>query len=250
MKMLLPLTKYSLGALTLFIASQTHADTVFGIYAGAGAWQSEYSGNTGNPSADLNELGFAEKNNSFYYIAIEHPVPFFPNIKLQKNDISSRQTGTTNKEFGNGNTYYPADSDITTDFDLSYIDAALYYEILDNWLNLDLGITLRKYTGQLYAENTEVNNEVEVDVTLPLAYARFQFDLPLTGFSAGAEGNFISYSGNSVTDYSAKISYLFDSAMDLGIEAGYKSASIKIDEDDANTDIQLKGPYIAAIFHF
>lgn len=250
MKKLTPLTKYSLGTLLLVITSQTHADTIFGIYAGAGTWQSEYSGSTGNPAADINELGFKKENNNFYYIAIEHPAPFFPNIKLQKNDISSQQTGTTSKEFANGTTYYPAGSNITTDFDLSYTDAALYYEILDNWLNLDLGVTLRKYTGQLYAESAIRNNEVEVDTALPLAYARFQFDLPLTGFSAGAEGNFIHYSGNTITDYSAKISYLFDSAMDLGIEVGYKSASIKIDEDDVSTDIQLNGPYVAAIFHF
>lgn len=242
--------KNSLGTALLLVASQTQADTVFGIYAGAGSWQSSYSGDLGDPAANVEDLGFDKQNNTFYYLALEHPVPFLPNIKLQHNDISSRQTGTLSSDFSLDEIYYPAGSNITTHFDLSYTDAALYYEILDNWLTLDLGVTLRNYSGELQATNTLLSDSLDVDIKLPLAYARVQFDLPLTGFAAGAEGNFISYSGNTVADYSAKISYMFDSAMDLGIEAGYKSTTIDINEDGVSADIELKGPYAAALFHF
>ena len=60
MKSLSPIAKYSLGAMSLLIASHASADTIFGIYAGAGTWQSEYSGSVGNPSATMDELGFDE----------------------------------------------------------------------------------------------------------------------------------------------------------------------------------------------
>lgn len=250
MKLLSPIVKYSLGAMSLIIASHASADTIFGVYAGAGTWQSEYSGSVGNPAASTDELGFDENNNSFYYIALEHPIPLIPNIKLQHNDISSRQTGTLTGDFKLDNVSFGAGTEVSSDFDLSYTDATLYYEILDNWLNLDLGVTVRKYSGELQAQALTMEDKVDVDVTLPLAYARFQFDLPFSGFSAGFEGNYINYSGNSVSDYSAKVSYSFDSIVDLGIEVGYKAASIQIDEDDINTDIRLKGPYAAAIFHF
>ncbi len=231
--------KYSLSAMSLLLASQVHADTIFGIYAGAGSWQSDYSGNVDKPTAnDFNKLSFDDNNNTFYYVALEHPIPLIPNIKLQQNDISSQQVGTVSGESA---------TQITTDFDLTYTDATLYYEFLDNWLNLDLGLTLRKYSGELQPDNGE---NTDVDVTLPLVYARFQFDLPFTGFSAGVEANAVKYKDNSVSDYSAKVSYTFDSIMDLGIEVGYKTASIQIDEDDINTDIRLKGPYAAAVFHF
>lgn len=250
MKFISPAIKYSLGALSLIIASQASADTIFGIYAGAGSWQSEYSGKVGKPAASLNELGFDDNNNSFYYIALEHPIPLIPNIKLQHNDISSRQTGTPTNDFSLDSVSFLSGTSVTTDFDLSYTDAVLYYEILDNWLNLDLGLTVRKYSGELLAQSPNTVERVDVDVTLPLGYARFQFDLPLTGFSAGLEANFINYSGNSVSDYSAKISYTLDSVLDLGLEVGYKEASMKIDEDDVNTDIRLKGPYAAVAFHF
>nr|WP_324258733.1 TIGR04219 family outer membrane beta-barrel protein [Cellvibrio fontiphilus] len=250
MKALSCLTKYSLAAVSLVVASQVSADTIFGIYAGAGSWQSEYSGDVGQTSASLNDLGVDDNNNSFYYIAVEHPIPLIPNIKLQQNDISSSQTGTLSNDFNLSNQPFPAGTAVTTDFDLSYTDAVLYYEILDNWLNLDVGITVRKYSGELIAQSLNASDSVDVDVTLPLGYARFQFDLPLTGFSAGVEANLIRYEDNSISDYSAKISYMFDSALDLGVEVGYKTASIQIDEDDVNTDIRLKGPYAAAIFHF
>jgi outer membrane protein len=250
MKALSCLTKYSLAAASLVMASQVSADTVFGIYAGAGSWQSEYSGDVGQTSASLNDLGVDDNNNSFYYIAVEHPIPLIPNIKLQQNDISSRQTGTLSNDFNLNNQSFPAGTAVTTDFDLSYTDAVLYYEILDNWLNLDVGVTVRKYSGELIAQSLNASDSVDVDVTLPLGYARFQFDLPLTGFSAGLEANLIRYQDNSISDYSAKISYMFDSALDLGVEVGYKTTSIQIDEDDVNTDIRLKGPYAAAIFHF
>lgn len=243
---------FSLSASTLLLAmsSNSLADTVFGVYAGAGVWQADYSGELGNPSVNVNELGLKDNNNNFYYIALEHPVPFFPNIKLQQNDINSRQTGTINNSFSVGNINFPVGSKVTTDIDLSYTDAALYYELLDNWLNLDLGVTLRKYSGHLQAESIKITDKMDIDITVPLAYARFQFDLPLTGFSAGFEGNYISYDGNDLADYNAKVSYLFDSALDLGIEVGYRALTANIDDDGVNTNLDLKGPYAAAIFHF
>ena len=240
----------SIGTLALAISCTAQADTVFGIYAGAASWQADYSGDIGNPSASASELGLKDDNSQFYYIAIEHPVPFFPNIKLQQNDISSRQTGTLTQGFSLDNTNFPAGTQVSTDIDLSYTDASLYYEILDNWLNLDLGVTLRKYSGHLQAQSGQLADEIDIDVKVPLLYGRFQFDLPFTGFSAGFEGNYITYDGSDLADYTAKISYLFDSALDVGIEVGYRSITANIDDDGVNTNLDLTGPYAAAIFHF
>lgn len=250
MRHILQTGKFSLAVLTLACCQQATADTVFGIYAGAGSWQSDYSGSAGNPSVSASDLGMKDNNNTFYYIAIEHPVPFFPNLKVQQNDVTTDQTSTLDNSFSIGDVTFPAGTTVKTDFDLSYTDATLYYEALDNWLNLDLGVTLRKYSGYLKAETTSLKDEIDVDVALPLIYGRFQFDLPLTGFSAGLEGNFISYDGNNLYDYNAKISYMFDSALDIGLEVGYRTMKIDINEDDVNTNLELKGPYAAAVFHF
>lgn len=237
-------------ALTLACCQQAAADTVFGIYAGAGGWQSDYSGAAGDPAVTADKLGMNDSNNTFYYIAIEHPVPFLPNIKVQQNDITSDQTGTIDRSFSIGDITFPAGSNVKTDFDLSYTDAALYYEFLDNWLNLDLGITLRKYSGHLTATSAQDTDKIDIDVAVPLIYGKFQVDLPLTGFSAGIEGNYITYDGNDLNDYSAKVSYLLDSALDLGLEVGYKASTINLDDEGVHTHLKLKGPYAAAILHF
>jgi outer membrane protein len=242
--------KFSACTLTLALACNSQADTIFGIYAGAGTWQTEYDGAIGSPATSTNDLGVKDNNNNFYYVAIEHPIPFLPNIKLQQNNIRSNQTSTIDNSFSLGNINYPSGSNIASDFDLSYTDAALYYELLDNWLNLDLGVTLRKYSGYLQAESNSSSERINIDTGLPLAYARVQFDLPFTGFSAGLEGNYISYDGNDLTDYNAKISYLFDSSLDLGIEVGYRAVTANFDDGDVKTNLDMKGPYIAALFHF
>ncbi len=201
------LIRLSLSALALTAAHQGHADTVFGVYAGAGIWQSEYSGDIGNPATSADNLGI-------------------------------------------GNITYPSGTTVATDFDLSYTDAALYYELLDNWLTLDLGVTLRKYSGYLKAESSGLSDNTDIDLALPLAYGHMQFDLPLTGFFAGFEGNYISYDGNDLADYSAKIGYSFDSALDIGVEVGYRALTVNIDDDEVQTNLDIKGPYAAAIFHF
>jgi len=249
MKSLSPLAKLSLSAAALTATCQTQADTIFGIYAGAGTWQSEYTGDIGKPATSAEDLGMKEHNNNFYYLAIEHPIPFFPNVKVQQNNITSKQSSVIENNLSIGNVGYPSGSTVTTDFDLSYADAALYYELLDNWLTLDLGVTLRKYSGHLKAESAGIADQTDIDIAVPLAYGRMQFDLPLTGFFAGFEGNYVSYDGNDLADYSAKIGYLFDSALDLGVEVGYRALTVNID-DDANTNLNIKGPYAAAIFHF
>ena len=250
MKLFSSLVNFSLCTIALTMANQVHADTVFGVYAGAGAWQSEYTGEVGKPSTSASDLGMDDNSNSFYYIALEHPIIFFPNIKLQKNNITSSQSSMIDNNFSIGNIGYPSGTTVATDFDLSYTDATLYYELLDNWINLDIGVTLRKYSGYLQAESATLTDKTNIDIDTPLMYGRVQFDLPLSGFFAGFEGNYISFDGNDLADFSAKIGYLFDSALDLGVEAGYRAVNMNIDDGDVHTDLDIKGPYVAAIFHF
>ena len=242
--------KFSLCALAFTITHQAHADTIFGIHAGAGTWQSEYAGDIGKPSTTTGDLGLDEGNNNFYYIAIEHPILFLPNVKLQQNNITSNQKSIIENNFSIGEIGYPSGSTVATDFDLSYTDAALYYEFLDNWITLDLGVTLRKYSGYLEAESAGFIDKTDIDLTVPLVYGRVQFDLPLTGFFAGLEGNYIGYDGTDLADFNLKIGYLFDSALDVGIEIGYRNLTMNIDEGDVHTNLDIKGPYAAAIFHF
>jgi len=238
------------SSLAALLTPAAFADTVLGVYAGAGQWKSDYDGKAGEPSITLDDLGVKEHNNNFFYIALEHPVPIIPNIRLETIDIKSRQSSDISKTFIIDGTPYTAGDHVTSEFDLSHTDVTLYYEILDNWLNLDLGITARKFDGFVWAESTTSSRKVKIDDTLPMLYAKFQFDLPFSGLSAGVDVNYVSYSGDKVSDYSAKVSYLFDSVLDIGLEGGYRKLSVTVDDDDLKANLDLKGPYVALIAHF
>jgi hypothetical protein len=50
---------------------------------GAGSWQAEPEGNIGRTDIDLSStLNLKQQTNQFAYIALEHPVPLLPNIRL------------------------------------------------------------------------------------------------------------------------------------------------------------------------
>ena len=234
------------------LAPIASADTVFGIYAGGGKWTSDYSGEAGEPAVTTQQLGLKDSDNTFFYIAIEHPVPVLPNVKYTHQTIQSDQTATLTETFGLDDTIFTASTEVYSDFDLSSNDITLYYELLDNWVNIDLGITARQYDGYLLAEAESLNERerVELDVTIPLIYGKFQFDLPLSGLSLAVETNFIKYEENKLMDYTAKIAYLFDSVLDVGVEAGYRKLSLKVDDDETQADLDLDGPYIGAMLHF
>ncbi len=238
----------ALGLTLSAVAPSTFADTIFGIYAGAGQWTSDYSGQAGDPAVTAKDLGFTDSDNSFFYVAIEHPVPLLPNIKLLHQEIQSSQSATLDQTFGLGGTNFT--DEINSDFDLSSNEATLYYELLDNWVNFDFGVTLRQYDGYLKAESNSESENVDLDVAIPLVYGKFQFDLPLSGLSVAVEANMIKYQENQLMDYNAKVAYLFDSVLDLSLEAGYRKLSLKVDDDDIQTNLDLDGPYVGAMLHF
>lgn len=233
-----------------FLTPLAHADRVLGLYAGVGSWLSDYDGKAGEPAITLKELGVEEHYNNYIYVAIEHPIPFVPNIRLTQTKIKSSQTGTITQSFTIGDTTYAANETVKSDFDLSHRDATLYYQLLDNWINLDLGVTARQFDGYVHTDSASSNEKLDIDLTAPMLYAKAQFDLPFTGLSAGFEGNYTSYQDNSLSDYTAKITYLFDAAVDLGVEVGYRKMAIKISENDLEADMTLKGPFAALIAHF
>jgi outer membrane protein len=239
------------SALLVTLASPlTHADTILGVYAGAGIWTSDYDGSAGEPSITLKDLGVKQHANNYYYIALEHPIPMLPNIRLAHTSIFSKQTADIQQVFTINGTDFIIGDTIKSDINLTYTDATLYYEILDNWINFDLGITARKFDGHVSGSSTTDTAYVKIDKTLPMIYGKLQFDLPFTGLSFGVDGNLVNYQDNKVNDYSAKLTYLYDTVLDIGFEAGYRKMSVTVDQSDLKAKAELKGPYAAFIAHF
>lgn len=227
----------------VFPFATASADTL-GLYVGGGSWNHDPSGTfsstqTGSSSIDIkSDLNVSKKSESYVWMAFEHPVPFLPNIRLEKSSLSN--TGNTSNLYNfNGST---TSGNFETTLDST--DAILYYRILDNWVNLDLGLDVRKIDGR-FAIGSQSST---VTATVPMLYASVAFDLPLTGLSVGADYKVISHSGSTYNDSRIRATYEFGV---IGIEAGVRSTKIKIsDVDNINTDLTFKGVMVGAFLHF
>ena len=238
------------------VSSGAYADTILGIYAGAGNWMASYEGDAGADAVDLDELNLEDTDNLYFYIALEHPVPLIPNIRLAHTNIQVDGISTLTSTFTLDEQTYTSGTAVFTDLDMTHTDATLYYEILDNWVTFDIGITARSFDGYVYVESREPgvdqSEEVELSEVVPMGYVKAQFDLPFSGWRVGASGNVISYSGDSFSDLDAKIGYMSDGlALDFGLDIGYRSMNLKIDDsDDLQADLTIAGPYVEASLHF
>ncbi|GMG87455.1 TIGR04219 family outer membrane beta-barrel protein [Biformimicrobium ophioploci] len=241
------------SAIALTIAASTaQADTIFGVHANAGAWQPEISGDVGVDQVDTDELAFADENATVLQLAVEHPVPGLPNIMVGQTALSTDGTSTLSQDYMFGDETFTADTEVNTEIDLTHTDLTLYYEVLDNWVNLDIGFAARQYKGELYVESVDLAESelIELDGVLPMAYLMARFDLPLTGLSLIAQGSGIGYNGDTLTDATAKLRWDFVPAIDFAIEAGYRAMSLKTEELDVlNANIDVSGPYIGLSLH-
>lgn len=235
------------------------ADTILGLYVGAGQWQTNFSGDIGENgrTASLSDLGFDKESTNIIWGKFEHPVPLIPNIKLVHSRIVADAYSTTSEEFSLGGTTIEAEVDVLTEVDLTHTDATLYYELLDNWVALDAGVTVRQFAGyvQVQTPNDETFSPTRSDLEgiIPLAYLSAEFHLPFSGWLVGVNGNAIKYRGDGITDVSAHVGYYFDAApmLDVGFSVGYRNMSLKLEEmDDLYADGTLSGPYAELLIHF
>ena len=134
--------------------------------------------------------------------------------------------------------------------DLSHTDVTLYYEILDNWVNLDLGLTGRVFDDgvSITDVNTGLKGDLDIDYVIPLVYAEARFDLPLSGLSLGIQGNAISYDDDTLYDAKFNLGYTF--AFGLGVEAGYRLIDFDYDDDDETADVNFDGVYAGLYWDF
>ncbi len=138
---------------------------------------------------------------------------------------------------------------VTSTFDLSHNDIVLYYEILDNWVNLDIGLDIKIFDGEVILTDAAFTETVPIDETIPLLYLSARFDLPFSGFYIGADIIGASIDDNSLEDTSIMLGYESDSG--LGFEGGYKKFSLEInDVTDVNADLEYDGIYLNGYYNF
>ncbi|MBR9870060.1 MAG: TIGR04219 family outer membrane beta-barrel protein [Gammaproteobacteria bacterium] len=227
---------------SLVLAAPLASADVVGAGASVSYWNSDFSGDVVNKGdvVDIEkDLNMSSDGNANFTANFEHPIPVLPNVRLNYTDISQSGRGKIGpSKFGD-----IVNADVNSELDIEQLDATFYYEVLDNWVNLDLGLTVRKFDGELIVRDTRGFydvSETKVDAVLPLGYASVRFDLPFTGVSVGGEGNVISYSGDSL--YDVNVYGQFDVAV-LRLRAGYREMAIDYEDDDDRLDVKLSGPF-------
>jgi outer membrane protein len=237
----------------LMASGSAYADTLFGIYAGAGTWQQSFAGDvtSGVTVVDIeDDLALDDDSNVVFYAALEHGVPVLPNIRAQhfSMDVDGENVLSRTIEF-NGETF-AIDEAVATTVDLTQTDAVLYYELLDNVVSLDVGMAVSMIEGSIEVVSSTDGAEADFDEVIPLLYAKARADLPFSGLWIGAEAQGISYDDNSLVEYNAQVGW--ESDLGLGVEAGWRGVQMELDafDDVQSAEVDVTGPYAAINFHF
>jgi len=233
---------------TLSMADVIGGELNLGFYNHSPSGYTQYQGD----KLDLkDDLKWDSEGDMFIKAYFEHPLPILPNIKLGYTNFGHSGSGEVDNTFQFGGKKFIKKSDIDTNLDLKMYDITLYYEILDNWLNLDVGANIKYIDGTLTVQdkNELLNESSNFQVPIPMLYAKARFDIPTTDISLQAEGNYVSYDGNTLYDAEVGLRYTF--LLGLGLEAGYKTMKLKLDNvDDLTMDSDFSGAYGKLVWDF
>lgn len=242
--------KSLLAVAILATASGIAQADIIGLTGGAYVWKQSWDGDVrSGPSANdeisvQDDLGYDDDTGSSFFIAIEHPVPLIPNIRLQRSEMEISEKATLSRTFSFEGKTYTAGDDIDSTTDLSHTDATFYYEILDNWVNLDIGFSVRVFDGEVRLKTNSFDESLDLDAPLPMAYANARFDLPFSGLYAAAVGNVIAFDGNSVTDITMGVGYEIGIA---AIELNYRNFDVSLEDDDEEAGITVDGVFLGVV---
>ena len=233
--------------------SSAQADSL-GFEVGGGVWQPDASGTFqhGGANIDLkNDLFLKDGENQGYaYAVLEHPIPLIPNIKISKTSLNFTGTGTVGTGYTFGSTAYAAGTAVTTEMNLDHTETTLYYSLLDNWINVDLGLTAKTFSGKTSVTAAGVTETTNIDKTIPLVYLAAGVELPfINSLFFGVESSFLSVGNHKIQDTTVKFSYT--TSYFLGFELGYRTFSMKLDNLNNNTsDMEFTGSFANLFLHF
>ena len=223
---------------------------IAGVKMGFAAWNHQPGGTVRYQGTDTNAetgLNLTDEAEGFFWMAIEHPVPGLPNIKIGHTKLNSTGNGNSTISFGGIN----FNGLIDTSLKLDQTDLTLYYELVDTAVHFDLGLTIKYIDGTAQVASVPPGqlSRVDFEGVLPLIYASLDFKMPLTGLSFGIEGNALSYNGHRYTDVQLRLAY--ESKAKMGVQLGYRRMQLKLDDlDGVFSDLKFDGPFAAVFFHF
>jgi outer membrane protein len=245
------------AALVAALPQAASALPLVDFYAGAYSWDQTVSGNVVGGAADLEDnLGLDGGAQNVMYVAFEHPIPLIPNVKIKQTSMDADGSGTIDTGFDFNGT--PVTGAVASVLDLSHTDYTFYWSLPLPIVTFDFGLTARQFDGEMTVvdtvDGTTVNANADFDFVVPMGYLKAGINIPMTGFSIGADLNTISYGDTSATDFDANITYVLPliPLLDIGLTAGYRSFDLELDEadfGDLSAEIKIEGPYLGLSLH-
>lgn len=262
--------------LATFIITNAQADTV-GLYLGGQIWQSDTNGIFGEQNT-LIDVNLEKEQQINYFVAVEHPFPWLPNIRISKTTLDTAGKTTLTQSINFGNEVFSVDDDVKASFNVNYIDYTLYYELFDNGIfSIDSGLTARDFNGNVRVTGAAIIDDgcndpnpspdspciedgqailigkIKINDIEPMLYVASNISLPITGISIFAQGDFLFVGEHSFSDYQIGLSYeLSDSKMmDFNLTLGYRA--VKMEFEDLNnlyTDLEFKGAFVGVVARF
>lgn len=222
------------GTTLLCLSSLAQADLI-GVKGSVDYWYTE--GDANMAAQNQNDLSLDQQGSAQVSLAIEHPVPLLPNVKLRYTEIDNQ----TEQTVANTPVY---------DIQLENSDLILYYELLDNLVSVDLGVAAKNINADItqYGLGT-----TQIDETYPMLYGSVSAKLPFTGWSASTETLVTDYDDARISDVQAEIKYDFidNLLVDVGAKVGYRVLNIELDDyENSDRKFEFKGPYIGLDAHF
>lgn len=237
--------------LSLLFSTFLYADTIggeasIGYYHHTLEGRSQYHSFSATDLSDT--LDFSGRQDIFFKIYIEHPFPLFPNLKIAYNSLS--HDSNANVKYFTWGDIQNFTGSVDSSLSLSYTDTTLYYELLDNWTEIDAGFTFRYLKGDMNIDTSYMEDAVAYSTLVPMLYGKARFNIPSTDLSFQLEANLLSFS--AISTYSYEVSTRYSFSMGVGIEAGYKAFHLDSDDlvDGLNTDIDYTGPYVSVVWDF
>ncbi len=237
---------------TGLLSTSAMADTIGGLYIGGSIWSNEATGAFGEKS-NLVDFNLKDQEQGSFYVALEHPLPFIPNLMVASTTLDTDGSTILTEDFVFDNETFSGS--VATTFDVNYVDYTLYYELFDNGLfSFDFGLTARDFDGDItVSSDVGLNSTLSISAIIPMLYVSTIVALPGTSFDLFANGNLLSVDDHTVHDYQVGISYeLVDNlAVDVNLTLGYRSVKLELEDlDNLYTDIEFKGVFAGAVVHF
>ncbi len=237
----------TLAALSIPLAA--HADFL-SVSIGGGIWNESPSGNFKNitdlTSVDVEDnLFWGSESQGYVFATFEHFVPLIPNFRLIHTSMDHAGSGNTSFTF-DGQTF---SGNVSNDFTIETTDLIAYYEVLDNVVSLDLGITIRKLTIDYNITDNGGNTVTDsIDETVPMLYALVGGS-PWPDLIISGEISYMAFDGSSISDITAKIAYTTE--FFIGVEAGYRKQNFEFDDiSDTDANLDFDGVFVGAYLKF